>query len=294
MFLGGTFAVVVGVLVEEVGVRAAGPYQTTHKSFKYDALDISNRHIDTVAPVAPNGSVFPLIAFAHGLDDSEFDVYSALFEDLASWGYVVAAPLACKYGCLGDCKIELGDPPCFGHYYKQQLKTIEWTRTAAAASLPINTSAGVGVAGHSMGGQASLFSAAYNASGYNIRAVSLLHAFTHKYPRLSVPFLVFTGTEDDVASPSMAQSIFDRAQTGGGAPSARGFVNKVGANHHEPSTEYNPKLGLYTVAWFKLHLDGLTASQGQDWDALVYGNGSTSLCGGGDGAMKACELHRGA
>ena len=64
------------------------------------------------------------------------------------------------------------NPPGIGDYYKQQLLSIEWSRgsAAAAAGLPINVSAGVGVAGHSMGGQATIFSAAYNGSSHRIQA----------------------------------------------------------------------------------------------------------------------------
>ena len=70
-------------------------------------------------------------------------------------------------------------PACsgFGHYYKQQLKVIDWAN--AQAALPINKTCGVGVAGHSMGGQSTLYSAAYNSSTHNIKAAAMHHAFTH-------------------------------------------------------------------------------------------------------------------
>merc|ERR1711964_693281 len=92
-----------------------------------------------------------------------------LFNDMASYGYVVAAPTSCQYGCLDDCKSEPSDPPCWGTWYKEQLKMIDWAQTQAT-TLPINASAGVGIAGHSMGGQATLFSAAYNGSDPRIKA----------------------------------------------------------------------------------------------------------------------------
>ena len=41
----------------------------------------------------------------------------------------------------------------------------------------------------------------YNATQYNIKAAVTHHAFTHSFPPISsIPFLVFTGTDDDVAS----------------------------------------------------------------------------------------------
>ena len=77
------------------------------------------------------------------------------------------------------------------------------------------------------------------------------------------------------------------------ACATRGLANKKGADHHEPSTHFNPELALATVAWFKLFVDGTPQSEGMDWEALIFGNGSTSLCGGGDGAMEDCEMLRG-
>lgn len=32
----------------------------------------------------------------------------SLWEELASWGYVVAGPLSCEDGCLGDCQVHKG------------------------------------------------------------------------------------------------------------------------------------------------------------------------------------------
>ena len=177
--------------------------------------------------------------------------------------------------------------PCYANFYHQQLLAIDWARSSAAAELPINATAGVGVAGHSMGGQASVFAAAYNASGYNIKAAAMHHAFTHMFPAVQVPHLVFTGTEDTTAPPKMAENIFNAA----GAFHARGLVNKVGASHSEPDRlAYNPKLALYTAAWFKLYIDGTPQWRGTDFDAMIHGNSTNSLCGGGDGATAECSV----
>lgn len=45
-------------------------------------------------PLAPNGTVFPLIAYAHGFDDVGYVDYSKLFNDMASWGFVIVTPQA--------------------------------------------------------------------------------------------------------------------------------------------------------------------------------------------------------
>jgi dienelactone hydrolase len=267
----------------------AGPYKTNFSTFDCADLDFTNRKIDVVYPLSQNADEkFPVISYAHGFSDTAYTSYTQQFDYLASWGYVVVAPLSCKYGCLGDCKeLSLLDPPCFGNYYKEQLKALEWSQSAAAASLPVNKTSGAGIAGHSMGGQATALSAALeNASAYGIKAAAMQHPYTHTYPASTVPFLAFTGTDDDVASPSMVERLFDAA----GAAASRGLVNKRGANHHEPSTQYNPFLGLATVAWMKLFVDGTPSSGGVDWADILYTNSSSSLCGGGDGAMQQCTM----
>ena len=192
----------------------------------------------TETPPKANAT-FPVIAYAHGFGDGGDHVMGhytgathPLLEELASWGYVVLAPRSCDEGCLFDCSTLKDDPPCFGHFYHQQLLTIQWARSAAAAAagLPINTTL-VAVAGHSMGGQATLFSAAYNATSHNIKAAALHHAFTHNYPAIpSIPHIVFTGTDDSTAPPPMAYNVFNA----NGAFSIRGLVNKAGAKHDEP------------------------------------------------------------
>ena len=143
-----------------------------------------------------------------------------------------------------------------------------------------------------MGGQATLFSAAYNSSSHNIKAAALHHAFTHDFPAIpTIPHLVFTGTDDTTAPPYMANSIFNAA----GAFRRRGLVNKAGAKHDEPGgadggAAYNPKLPLFTVAWFKIYVDETPVWRGTDFGHMIYGTGADSVCGGGDGAMGNCTI----
>jgi hypothetical protein len=165
---------------------------------------------------------------------------------------------------------------------------IEWARSPAAASLPINNTAGVAVAGHSMGGQAALLAAADATARteYGIKAAVMHHAYTHTYPSISeVPFLACTGTADATAPPAMAEKFFSAASV-----SRKGLINVRGANHHEPTTDYRPELALFTAAWIKLYVDGVEASEGMSWRGLIYGTGTDSVCGGGDGQMAECTM----
>lgn len=267
-----------------------GPYGSTTVQFTVETLDRTSHTLDVTYPTgtAAAGRSFPLVSYTHGLGDKGASSYPRLFSDLASWGYVIAAPLSCKDGCLSDCKTNLGDPPCFGDYYKESFKVIEWARSSqVAASLPLNRTSGVAVAGHSMGGQAALLAASdANVSSYGIKAALMHHAYTHIYPAIStVPFLAFTGTEDFTAPPAMADKFFAAATV-----PQRGLVNSRGANHHEPTTDYRPEMALFSTAWLKVHLDQTPESDGMHWDDLIYGTGSDSLCGGGDGPLAECTL----
>ena len=278
-----------------------GPFPVAHKTFEFSELDITDRRIEAVFPTGQGSSRFPLIAYAHGYEDGGANVmghYSGsehpLFENLASWGYVVLAPRSCNKGCLLDCRdISRFDPPCFGNYYHQQLKTIDFARSSKAAELPINTSL-IAIAGHSMGGQATLFSAAYNASDYGIKAAVLHHAYTHNFPAIkTIPHLIFTGTTDTTAPPEMAKDIFNA----NGAFPTRGLVNKVGQSHDEPGgadhgAAYNPKLPLFSIAWFKIFVDENPIWRGYNFSDIIFGNANESLCNGGDGDMQMCTMLR--
>lgn len=275
-----------GSLLVGLAAASTGPFKTTHTTFTYNQMDPTDQHIDVVYPVVTNATTFPFITYAHGFSDTGYASYPQMLEEIASWGYVVAIALACKAGCVSDCKSLPLDPPCYGHYYRQQLKVIDWMKTKVG-TLPVNMTGGVAVMGHSMGGQSAYFSAAYNGSDYNIKAAVMHHAFTHTYPAIAtVPFLAFTGTTDTVAPPVMAEKIYGAD----GAFATRGLINKIGADHHEPTTEYNPKLALYSVAWIKLHLDQTPSSYGNNWKDLIYGTGNNSLCSGGDGKMQECVV----
>ena len=130
----------------------------------------------------------------------------------------------CDVGCVTDCASLQHDPPCFGNYYQRQLDAITWAQQELFLNTPlydaeplplVDFSHGVGIAGHSMGGQATLFSSAYfNTSAHDIRAAVLHHAYSHTFPAPTVPYLVFTGAEDTTASAEdMAVPMFEAGST---------------------------------------------------------------------------------
>jgi len=275
-----------------------GPYAV--KMTYYDdvkTMDASDRTIRVWHPTDEKLK-FPLISYNHGWGGGNLDLlaYDDLLSAIASFGYIIAATAGCNVaGCLSDWASLSGDPPGYAHYYTYQLKVLEWGRmmanTSDAVMSRVDLSPGVGIGGHSMGGQATLFSASYsNASQHDIKTAVLHHPYTHEFPAATVPFIVFTGDEDTLATPKeMAGPIFNTS----GANPIRGYVNKHGVNHDEPDiTGYNPLLAQFSAAWYKLHLENKTTEHGINFEAMIYGTGKDSLCHGGDGKMVQCVMKR--
>ena len=137
-------------------------------------------------------------------------------------------------------------------------QVLEWARNQTHNSSPpppisrINFDLGFGIAGHSMGGQATLFSSSsQNATAYDIRAAVYHHAFTHIFPAPTVPFVVFTG-ERDMTAPAhpMGTGIFNSTDN---VNISKMYVDSATADHHEPDVfDYNDLLPQFTAAWFKL------------------------------------------
>jgi len=209
---------------------------------------------------------------------------------LASFGYVVALPHACDVGCTLDDG-DLG----FRHYYYEQLKAIDWGREQWLAQeegfANLDFDSGVGIAGHSMGGQATLYSSAYNATEFNIKAAVYHHAATSEFPTPTVPHLIMTAEFDDEAVPEKdALPIFDLDTPDS---MSKGIVNKAGFGHHQPDIlGFNPLMPQFTVAWMKVFLDNVMVEGDNDWEDMIFGTGDKSICSGGDGGVidSMCEI----
>ena len=134
-------------------------------------------------------------------------------------------------------------------------KAIDWATSAATPlSSRINVSAGVGVAGHSMGGQATLYSSSTDGTRtHDIRAAAMHHPYTHSYPKPTVPYIVFTGDKDAIATPAMAEAIYagGRGSSGGG----RAFANKLNSGHQVVT-----QLEYVVVVVETLAFDGMSSS----------------------------------
>jgi len=294
-------AMALRLLLITVGLTACqsidlnGTYATAFKSYTYNKMDPTSHNIVVWYPVGSAEQKFPFISFSHGdtMGGALLPAdYSVLLKTMASHGYIIAAHESCNTGCAKGTSLPF-DPPGFGTMYEEQLKVIDWAKEQGAAGDAVfknaNFDLGVGITGHSMGGQATVYSSSSHGKGHGIKAAVMHHAYTHSHPAPIVPFLAFTGSADVIASPKMTAGFFNAT----GANAARGFVNKAGSTHFEPNFAAAGKVALYSVAWFKVYLDETPQSGGVDYHEMIFGTGENSLCHGGDGRMVQCVVYDG-
>lgn len=204
-----------------------GPYTVRFADYEVDTLH-PLRQVVVAYPVA-TGQNFTLVSFAHGLFGGGVKteiVHKSLMRSMASHGFIVAATKSCNIGCPGTG---------WDYYYEEQLKVIVWSQSPEMRDDPVlskvNHAAGYGIAGHSMGGQATARSAAYGARSHNIKAAVLLHPFSEVVEPIGrdidIPLAGFTGTEDGCCGEAATRKYYDPA------PGPKTLANMVGANHYE-------------------------------------------------------------
>jgi len=288
------------------GTPPAGAYGTSKKSVTVAALDTSNQKLHIHWPSnATAGEKFPLVSYLHGLAGGGISMiaYERLFSDIASYGFVVVAPSGCSYGCKDKVEAPYTNcgglldvaPKGWGSYYGEQLKAIEYAKNESAAGDDVfslvDWSTGVGISGHSMGGQATTITASDAcAKQWNIKAAALHHPADGKTPagnigvNVSIPLAAFTSSGDSIwpethdiyYNSSMTPKVY-RDQTGFSHLEPLLIVNAVGT--------YNPWLATMTAAWFKVYLNGAATGM---WHDMIYDKTSpTSLCN--YAPMTACE-----
>eukprot|EP00756_Hemistasia_phaeocysticola_P004553 Hpha_TRINITY_DN12890_c0_g1::TRINITY_DN12890_c0_g1_i1::g.24371::m.24371 len=191
-------------------------------------------------PADLDNGPYPLVSFAHGMLAGGVTgrlVYTALIKEVVSMGAIVVAPESCL---LGYCDA----------FYLDQLAVIGATHNTSnhPAFRHIDHS-NVGVAGHSMGGQATEQSA--SSVGYNIKAAAPMHAVSSAdwVKNVTVPMFYSTGTLDAQAPSKKVREAYEATPSKGTI-----YANLKGANHYEPCNLGQGRLDRFAAYFFNCHL----------------------------------------
>ena len=281
-----------------------GPWPVGEATYKVPTLDATDPSVWLVYAECNVSSCpkFPLISYSHGLLGGDIDLlgYADFFYQIASWGFVIAAPDSCDVGCTDksggapwtDCAGLLPVQPAgWAAWYGEQIKAIDWARNMSAAGgssdpvfASIDWAAGVGIAGHSMGGQATALSAgAACAQRWDIRAAVLHHPASGALPgganigvNMSVPVAGFTSSGDSIFPETFGiMAAFNSSSAAATLPNA--LKDATGWSHLEPvliPPIENPLLATFTAAWFKVFLN----NDKNEFFDMVFGSGPDSFC----------------
>lgn len=111
-------------------------------------------------PNAPSGERWPLFVWGHG-DGNTAEQYFGMIQDLAGFGFVVAAYRSCRWSATGvwGSECDMGRSA-----FLEVLKLIAFLEKADPVTAPVDMSQKITVGGHSGGGRAALMVAAVRDS----------------------------------------------------------------------------------------------------------------------------------
>lgn len=256
------------------------------------------------------GEKYPLVPYLHGVLGGDLDLlgYTALFGQIASYGFVVIGTFACNTGCH-DAQNSSRWTQCGGllplspqgqgwdSYYGEALKIIDWARnmsaggSADAAFQLIDHDLGYGVVGHSMGGQGAAMAVTNSCPArWNVKTGVLHHPASGEIPagnigiNMTVPVAGFATSGDSIWPETEAymDAFSNRTDS---TPLAAAYRNEIGWSHLEPvlwPPIENPLLATYTAAWLKVFLNN---DRGDFYD-LIFGSDADGLCQ--HAQMKTC------
>jgi len=281
---------------------ALSNYAVTQDTLTDDGLEprsgIATRKLRVTYPTnASKGATFPVIVYAHGAAGGGVDMtgYDKHFKDMAAHGFVVIAPMSCDIGCKvkGPAKNNSVGAPEYCYkawpsFTYENTRALDYAKNATSSGAVwaglIDWTAGVGTAGHSMGGEAVVGMASRDvAQQYNVKAAVCLHclACINTGDLVATPAIYFTGTLDTEVSPKKVKKAYEADTV-----TPKTYRNQKGKGHLEMlnlEVQYNAAISLQTAAFMKVYLAG---DHGDYYD-IVYGTGASSVCG--YAAMKECE-----
>jgi len=273
-----------------------GPFAVASTRYDVPAMDQTNQAVWVIHPVSsdPNAR-FPLISYLHGAAGGNQDLYGYkdFFEQTASYGFIIVATFSCTSGCrdasLGARWSCMGVPQLeaktWSLYYGEAIKMIDWAHNMTEAGdplfTPIDWEAGVGVAGHSMGGQSTTVVAGLGCTKqWNIKAAALHHPYEGANPagkigtNISIPTIGFTSSGDSTCGRDCVSIMKDDTVRPSALRNVEGWSHLEPVLRPYPDGSENPYLATFTAAWFKVFLNG----DAGEYYNYIFSDNTNSLC----------------
>ncbi len=254
---------------EQVTVaRTAGDSGTFSAELFYPATSSGSN-----TPFDGSGGMYPVVSFAHGYDTDVLSEYTLSMTQLASYGYLVIAPLSYE-SVLDVLNTEhLGHDMTSAYNYM-----LSQNRTASSPFFDHVATSGYAAMGHSMGGAASISEASENSAVKTVvtwaaQNMSTPNAYT-QMPNVHVPMQMIAGTQDGVVAASTTATIY----ADGKSPIA---LNDLVGGFHFGFEDYGnspfsdsgsmpraTELGYaraFSVEWLNLYMKGDQSAWQQLW-----------------------------
>ena len=259
--------------------KGKGSLDTAYFSMKADGLSgFLAQDVDVFYPLSKNTSEkYPLLVFGHGATAGEtrlFEAYSGLLNNTASNGYVIIAPRSCPRVYCYD-------------FYQDMVASFKVAADTKNISEMIDSKAGTGIFGHSMGSLATVKASASSfTKQYNIKGAVALHSGLNvarfagiNLPNVSLPFnpdgsepsvpiMYITGTNDTTLPAEGCKRLFDQTQT-----KEKAYINLKEATHREPTKFGQGREDALVSTFFNCMIKG----DGASCDAM-RNKGPDSIC----------------
>lgn len=266
-------------------------YQIGHTTITFIDASRSNRSIsteiyypadvsgDNVPLTSLNSSKFPSLVFGHGFVMT-WDAYQNFWNVLVPNGYIMAFPKT--EGTISPSHLEFGKDLAF---VINQINLLGTQNTSIFFNRVSNKNA---VLGHSMGGGASFLSVPLNSNIsalVNFAAAETNPSAITAASSISIPTLIFAGSNDCVAPPNTNQFLLYNGLTS----TCKTYISIIGASHCQMAnsnslcsfgeatcsptasisrTDQHNKIFSYLLPWLNYQLKS-DCSQGAIFDSQI-------------------------
>jgi dienelactone hydrolase len=224
-------------------------------------------------PVDGSDGPYPVVSFGHGYYTDALAEYTLSMTQIASYGYIVIAPLS--YESI----LDVLNTAALGHDLTSSFNYLVSQDSTAASPFYQNVvTSGYAAMGHSMGGAASISEATYSTSVKTVvtwaaQNMSTPNAYT-QMPNVQVPMEMIAGTQDGIVAASTTSTIY----ADGNTPIT---LNDLVGGYHFGFEDYGAGIGAdsgsmpratelgyarsFTVEWLNLYMKGDQSAWRQLW-----------------------------